>query len=469
MPTLSHGRKLIYSLIALSSSFLALTTLRLVSTQGSWRSLTPNLKLPHLPPQDPFHLLPDYDLTPLEEPSECTKHFGRQYLSDFRESTTEYCESGSGSDLTCFHSQTDGRSTDSFCLGGPAKLDSLGQKFALDCNLRDMTNKSVPQPQHLRSYWYETGPGVIFKQFVNTKGLEPIPKKPKNYTILIKREGEGNPWHCLMEIFSMSLTIDSLKIDDGRNKPFLTNEDAENTQVVILDKRKDGPYFDLWSLFAKRPIVRLADIPQNSPPENIIVPLAGASNPMWQGDWEIQPCQRSDLLQVFSNRVLNHYEVGTPKNKEIVVTFIDRKSRRLMHQESYLEALSNNISHIRVQSIDFEDISFKEQLEVARATDVLVGVHGAGLTHGIFLRKGSVMVEILPNKLNHKGFLNVAKLLGHTHFGVHASGQKPPSRRVKRKDWHGEDIFLEEDRFLELMDVAIKSLYAHAPHHYDIN
>lgn len=65
------------------------------------------------------------------------------------------------------------------------------------------------------------------------------PQETKNYTILLKREGEGNPWHCLLESFSMTLALDVLKISSNEeNKPLITGEDAKNTQIVILTREK---------------------------------------------------------------------------------------------------------------------------------------------------------------------------------------------------------------------------------------
>lgn len=71
---------------------------------------------------------------------------------------------------------------------------------------------------------------------------------------------------------------------------------------------------------------------------------------------------------------------------------------------------------MNVQSIDFAAILYKDQLKIIQESDILAGVHGAGLTHGIFLPSGSAMVEILPPGLNHKGFRNVASLRGHDYF-----------------------------------------------------
>jgi protein O-GlcNAc transferase len=84
----------------------------------------------------------------------------------------------------------------------------------------------------------------------------------------------------------MTMTLDILRIsqrpDDGH--PFLTGADANKTQVVLLDNEDDGPYFHLWSIFAKKPTLRFKDLVDqldHTPLENVIVPLAGVSNTLW--------------------------------------------------------------------------------------------------------------------------------------------------------------------------------------------
>jgi glycoprotein 2-beta-D-xylosyltransferase len=38
----------------------------------------------------------------------------------------------------------------------------------------------------------------------------------------------------------------------------------------------------------------------------------------------------------------------------------------------------------------------KEQLKFIRKTDILIGMHGAGLTHALFLPKTSGLIELFP-------------------------------------------------------------------------
>ncbi|KAJ9206950.1 hypothetical protein DTO021D3_1686 [Paecilomyces variotii] len=417
-------------------------------------------------------LPPEYNYTP-EIPSFCAQRFSRTYLTDLRDSATGYCTQDSPFNITCFHSQTTASRIDSFCFGRSAAFNIGSKTFHLQCNLRDRTRDEIehriPELQSLASYWYGTGPRVVIEDFIDLDPTTTPPPVANNYTVLVKREGAYNPWHSLMEIFSMMMTLDVLRITpelpDGA--PLLTEHDTTNTQVVILDDHEDGPYFDLWTIFAKRPILRLNDIPNGTTFENVIIPLAGASNPMWQGDWEPHPCPTSDLLQVFSRRTIDFYGISpqsTEESPDIVITFIDRKeSRRLIDQEAYLDGIRQQFQHVTVRAVDFASISFREQLQIVRTTDVLVGVHGAGLTHALFLKPNSVVVEILPAGLNHKGFRNLAGLLGHTYYSAHSRD----ASTAKRDDWHYKDVELEKDRFMTLIEVAVKSLYNSGPRNYD--
>ncbi|THV43917.1 hypothetical protein BGAL_0815g00030 [Botrytis galanthina] len=428
-----------------------------------------------VPPNSKINAPTEYNIQPYHS-SFCAERYGRPYLENTRDTATAYCKPGSSTNLTCFHTtKWPGSGRDTLCLGQSAKWEPAQKKFNLGCEIRTLDGeekaKGYPDFNNFRSYWYGTGTKVIFDDHVSVSRKFNSNSTAKKYTILVKREGEGNLWHCLMEIWSTFMTMDLLKmaVDPKTNAPFYTPEDIENTQIVILDEHKDGPYIDLWTATAQRPIIRVNELLETTEFENIIIPLPGASNPIWQGDWQIHDCGLSELLRSFSDRVLDFYNVDLwkPHDGDIVLTFINRRRRRLVDQDSYLEELVSRYPHVKIQNIDFESLSFSEQVKVVRETDVLVGVHGAGLTHGMFLPERSVMVEILPEELNHKGFRNLAGLRSHTYLSVHASKVPAPSRRQKR-EWHWEDLLLDRDRFLDLIDVAVKSVYNTGLRNYDI-
>lgn len=426
-----------------------------------------------------FELPADYQNVD-QQSSWCSKHLGLDYLKQF--SRESYCSKKSESSLTCFHSQTDksGR-IDSFCIAESATLDKSGTKFEISCNITEppregQTNKSSVPLAAISRYWYSTGPGVLLDNFVNitTEHLD-LPSRNKNFTALIKREGIHNPWHSLMEIISLSMTFDILQISAGTeqdSRAFMTAEDAYNTQVIILDDAVDGPYFDLWRLFAKKPTIRLSELSSSADIGTIILPLPGASNPVWQGDWEANSCTHSALLKTFAKRVLKHFDISRSSNKDetnIVVSFIDRRgSRKLLDVEKHVGALKDRYAHVEIRLVDLAMLPLIEQIQIVRDSDVLAGVHGAGLTNGMWLKENSVLVEILPKEFMHKGFRNLAGAMDLGYFSTHGI-LSTEGIGGGDQNWQEDDVAIEEDRFLELMDIAIKSVYNRGSHNFDVN
>lgn len=72
------------------------------------------------------------------------------------------------------------------------------------------------------------------------------------------------------------------------------------------------------------------------------------------------------------------------------------------------------------------------------------------------------MVETLPPKLDHKGFRNVASLMDLGYYCAH--GDEAP--RVQG-GWQEEDVYMDKERFMALMDAAIKSMYNKGERDYD--
>ncbi|PGH10410.1 hypothetical protein GX51_00169 [Blastomyces parvus] len=414
----------------------------------------------------------------------CTERFDLQYLNNLAKTQTSYCDANSKSSITCFHSNIDpGGRTDSFCISGPASFDHSQKKFILDCSLRSLSDEEssqgVPKFENFPAYWYGTGPQQIFNNFVRLDRKEKPSHKlshgRRNFSILIKREDSHyNVFHSLMEIIGLTLTLDTMRMARNRatGLPFFMPEDIANTQVIILDDLLDGPYFDLWKLFSKQPTIRLKDLSASAQVnlDNIIVPLPGGGSPFWQSHWEPLQCEQSELLQTFVKRVLNFYNIrddGRPGDSPLVLTFIDRREkRRLINQERHIERLKAKFPAVEVNVVDLAALSFSEQIKLIHRTDILAGVHGAGLTHGMFLPPHSTIAEILPPKLKHKGFRNLAKKMGHNYFSSHGAEHKTND---SKNDWQFDDIFIEEDRFMNLLEIAVKSMYNRGLRDQDVN
>jgi protein O-GlcNAc transferase len=219
-------------------------------------------------------------------------------------------------------------------------------------------------------------------------------------------------------------------------------------------------------MFAKMPVRYIKDLGPDEPPSNIVIPFSGGSNTLWQGDWDVLNCHDGALLRTFAHRALKHYDVSTPEAQEIVsVTYIQRtNTRKLINETEHIESLKK-IPHISLEVVDFEKLTFPRQLGIVRRTDVLVGVHGAGLAHTLFLRPGSAIVEIQPEGFKHQGFRNLAQLMDVGYFRTHAELQEQSHNSDDR--WQMEAVRVRQDKFVDIVDMTVKSFYNRSGRSFD--
>lgn len=292
----------------------------------------------------------------------------------------------------------------------------------------------------------------------------------RKITVLVKREGPGNLFHSLLEILSVSLTLDVLLMahDTITNLPYLTDADLAITQIMIMDTEPDDPFYDLWNILAKAPTVRFANATTADVRiRSIILSLPGGSNPIWEGPWNLTGCDAPVLLSMFRRRVLDRYDIRETRRewdprRPLVVTYVVRtQKRRLRNKVELLDALISEFPDVEVQMVDFAAMGFEEQLRIVQGTHVLAGVHGAGMMHAILLRPGSAIVEILPPGVDFMGFRNVARSLGHGYFAGHAVR---PDIDDLTEDWQVDDVDMDERVFVELHSRGILDVYNSRSH-----
>lgn len=375
--------------------------------------------------------------------------------------------------MTCYSHTIDPKGVrhDSFCLGSPARVELDRLKFNLDCDLdpspKNNHDSSAPTLRSFPRYWYETGPSYLFQHFINVKAQQAasVTKHalPFNSTlptvILVKREiANFNVWHNLLEVMSVTHSLDVISMDKGTSTMW-ESPNRHNIHILILDDLEDGPYHELWNILTPNPVLRASDLAQ-IPVCNVVVPIPGGANPFWQGDWVDLECTQSSLLSTFTRRILEHFDLFAPSTASsphnLKITVIDRVTkRRLLHQDELMAALKDALPEHNIQLVDFATLPFRDQLATVRYSDVLVGVHGAGLTHGMFLPSGSAIVEFMPLDLEHRGFRNMARMLGHSYHGV----KTIKSNIAETKgDWQSDDVEVDQNDFLRELANAVDNV-----------
>ena len=421
----------------------------------------------------------DKPATEIHGPSSRCNRFDDAYIRGFTQRFAEYCDATSPASLTCFSHQAFNLRLDTFCVGAPASFSQeVGQTkpISLNCRLRKEYNlpDGMPLLQDIPNYhWFDTGTFKVFEDFLSIgenvqssdlhEGSYPVSStqnSEKGYSFLIKREWDHNMWHELLQIFSLYNSVEVLRrsTDPKTEMPFFTEEDAKLSKLVILDDIEPGPYFDPWTADTDLPPVKLRDVldGKETAPQKILVPLVGIANTLWQGDWEQLPCGESSLLHNLTQKVLSFYGIRdssqTPYRAQKLVMINRKHSRHLLHTDALFDALQARHPDVEMTLLDYGTLDFKAQLELDQTTDILVGVHGAGLTHGMFLPRHSTIDQILPPTLDHYGFENMARFLGHKYYSTHSKAFESVNHTG---DWHHDDVFIEEEEFLRFMDEVI--------------
>lgn len=103
-----------------------------------------------------------------------------------------------------------------------------------------------------------------------------------------------------------------------------------------------------------------------------------------------------------------------------------------------LDAVRAGVPEVRVAKYDFAVLPFLRQLEIVADTDILVGNHGAGLTHGFFLPARSILFE-LHQCGDHRNYVGIARLANHTYMTWNASD--PHTISVPDNPWAASFTF----------------------------
>ncbi len=98
--------------------------------------------------------------------------------------------------------------------------------------------------------------------------------------------------------------------------------------------------------------------------------------------------------------LVRHNYVAHPRNPS------GKTDRKLSNEKQILNDLKMKFSkypNVNFSWNHFEELSIVEQLKIIVETDIFIGIHGAGLTHVLFLKSNHLLIELLnfPRGLSH--------------------------------------------------------------------
>lgn len=112
----------------------------------------------------------------------------------------------------------------------------------------------------------------------------------------------------------------------------------------------------------------------------------------------------------FKKTILDNFDIEYKKTNSKNITFILRKGSREITNIDYVK---DNLQSYNINYIYLENHSVQEQLEIIANTDILIGVHGAGLSWCIFMKNDSTLIEMYPGNSNTDNYIrwcNIANI-----------------------------------------------------------
>ena len=211
-------------------------------------------------------------------------------------------------------------------------------------------------------------------------------------------------FHSMTDFFATYLMIEMFQLNSSQ------------IQIVLLDDHYDGPFDFLWnSVFSlKRPMMKASQFNNSTVRfERAIFQHAGYATHFLSHvlDFDKQDprmCHsKIPLVSSFANRIIQLLGIKKREMKKgdmVKGLFISRKpyvknginhqfmGRQISNEDELMAYFKMHPLHstkFTIEKIDFASLSLVEQIQKVHNSDFLIGYHGAGLTHALWLPEDS--------------------------------------------------------------------------------
>lgn len=153
-----------------------------------------------------------------------------------------------------------------------------------------------------------------------------------------------------------------------------------------------------------------------------------------------------------TNAMYRYANVLERPSKKLRVTYISRNKQRYLLPRAKRDLFKRlrELHDVDFQEHYFEKKSFVQQMELIKNTDVLIGVHGNGLSNLLFLPKTSAVIEIMPQGCLMIDYRLFAKIKGIRYYGLQDGKYLLSDERAFERGFYGNP-----NKAMKTVDVRI--------------
>ncbi|KAK7788871.1 hypothetical protein R5R35_011397 [Gryllus longicercus] len=292
------------------------------------------------------------------------------------------------------------------------------------------------------------------------KDCDVVIEKP---TFVLKIDATVNMYHHFCDFLNLYA---SLHMNSTHPSTF-----SRDVHILIWESYTYQSSFEVvWEAFTNHPVWDLKTFRGDTVCfKNIVFPLLPRMIfGLFYNTPIIWGCEKSGLFHAFSKHILHRLKVPLHKrfNNKIQITLLSRNTtyRNILNENELLAALKKNEDYQVKRVIYNRQLQFKQQLEITYNTDIFIGIHGAGLTHLLFLPDWAVVFE-LYNCEDEGCYMDLARLRGVKYITWQDKSKLEQQDQGHHPDGGAHAKFtnysFDVNEFLRLVAVAAKHVKNH--------
>jgi hypothetical protein len=136
---------------------------------------------------------------------------------------------------------------------------------------------------------------------------------------------------------------------------------------------------------------------------------------------------------------------SSPRPSRVYLSRGDASRRKIINDAELIHALGAR----GFRTIYLSELTFLEQSALLREATTVIGLHGAGLSHVVFMPSGGSVIEVFPSTYGTMSFWPLTVAGGSTYYTYDEKGV------VARERPQCDDVMLDVSRFVSRLDTLL--------------